>query len=349
MNRISLSTRRRATAAVVAIAAVTAFAIGATGAASHNAAKPKVAYLSFAVANSYDAPMLAAAKKVARAQGAGSIAVFDANNDPNKQLQQLQTLVQSKQYNAIILQPIFGPQLLTTVQAAFKAGIRVVNVDQILGTNPGTARPPLAGLSGNVVFVQTQIGRKQGGLVVKACKNKNPCKVGYMYSVKVSSLDTAIRKGFDAVTKGHNIQVVAEGQTFYTPSVALQAAQTMLQGHPDINLIVGADQAATGAEQALNGKKVTLVGYGGGGRRPQSRQGRQVVRHRHAAARNRGQARYAVPDQGGQDRQGEQGLQEGHRRARQPAQRWRRREGERQEVPRRVARLASGRYGRRRA
>jgi ribose transport system substrate-binding protein len=38
----------------------------------------------------------------------------------------------------------------------------------------------------------------------------------------------------------------------------------MLQGHPDLNLIVGADQAATGAEQALNGKKVTLVGYGGG-------------------------------------------------------------------------------------
>ena len=264
MKRISLSTRRRAIAAVVAIAAVTAFAIGATGAASHTAAKPKVAYLSFAVANSYDAPMLAAAKKVARAQGAGSIAVFDANNDPNKQLQQLQTLVQSKQYNAIILQPIFGPQLLDTVRQAFQAGIKVVNIDQILGTNPGTARPPLAGLSGNVVFVQTQIGRKQGGLVVKACKNKNPCKVGYMYSVKVSSLDAAIRKGFDAVTKGHNIQVVAEGQTFYTPSVALQAAQTMLQGHPDINLIVGADQAATGAEQALNGKKVTLVGYGGG-------------------------------------------------------------------------------------
>ena len=150
------------------------------------------------------------------------------------------------------------------MRQAFQAGIRVVNIDQILGTNPGTARPPLAGLSGNVVFVQTQIGRKQGGLVVKACKNKNPCKVGYMYSVKVSSLDAAIRKGFDAVTQGHHIQVVAEGQTFYTPSVALQAAQTMLQGHPDINLIVGADQAATGAEQALNGKKVTLVGYGGG-------------------------------------------------------------------------------------
>jgi len=251
---------------VVALVAVAAAAIGVTGAASHTAAKPKIAYLSFAVANSYDAPMLAAARKVARAQGAGSIAVFDAQNDPAKQLQQLQTLVSSKQYNGIILQPIFGPQLLSTVREAFQAGIKVVNIDQILGTNPGTAKPPLAGLSGNVVFVQTQIGRKQGGLVVKACKKikANPCKVGYMYSVKVSSLDTAIKKGFDAVTKGKGIQIVAEGQTFYNPAQALKDAQTMLQAHPDINLIVGADQAATGAEAALNGRKVTLVGYGGG-------------------------------------------------------------------------------------
>ncbi len=335
MKRISRSTGRRVSAVIVALGVAVAAAIGATGAASHTAAKPKVAYLSFAVANSYDAPMLAAARKVARKNGA-SVTVFDAANDPNKQLQQLQTLVTSKQYNAIILQPIFGPNLLSTVREAFKAGIKVVNIDQILGTNPGTARPPLAGLSGNVVFVQTQIGRKQGGLVVKACKGKNPCKVGYMYSVKVSSLDTAIRKGFDAVTKGHNIQVVAEGQTFYNPAQALKDAQTMLQGHPDINLIVGADQAATGAEQALGGKKVTLVGYGGGAVGLKAVKDRPLVRNRDAAARHRGQAGHAVSGQG---RQGREGLQR-HRRARRSSQRRCRRQGERQEVPRRVARLA---------
>jgi ribose transport system substrate-binding protein len=265
VNRISLSAWRRASALSVVLAAVTVAAIGATSAASHTSAKPKIAYLSFAVANSYDAPMLAAAKKVAKANG-GTVAVFDAANDPNKQLQQLQTVITSHQYNGIILQPIFGPQLLDTVRQAFKAHIKVVNIDQILGTNPGTAKPPLAGLSGNVVFVQTQIGRKQGNLVVKACKkiHANPCKIGYMYSVKVSSLDQAIKKGFDAVTKGHGIQIVAEGQTFYNPAQALKDAQTMLQGHADLNLIVGADQAATGAQQALNGRHVTLVGYGGG-------------------------------------------------------------------------------------
>ena len=210
MNRISLPARRRGLAVLVALVAAVVAVGSAIGATSRPAAKSKVAYLSFAVANSYDAPMLAAAKTVAKAQGA-SVTVFDAANDPKKQLSQLQTVIASKQYNGIVVQPIFGPQLIPTIRTALKHGLRVVNIDQILGTNPATAAPPIAGLAGNVVFVQTDIGKKQGGLVVAACKQlaANPCKVGYLYSVKVSSLDTAIRKGFNAVTAGHNIQVVA--------------------------------------------------------------------------------------------------------------------------------------------
>ena len=41
----------------------------------------------------------------------------------------------------------------------------------------------------------------------------------------------------------------------------------MLQAHPDLTVIVGADQAITGAVQAVgpdNKGKIALVGYGGG-------------------------------------------------------------------------------------
>jgi ribose transport system substrate-binding protein len=243
---------------------VTAALVAGTGAASQQQ-QVRVAYLSFAVANSYDAPMLAAAKEVAKKQGA-KVTVFDAANDPKKQLSQLQTAITSKQYDAIVLQPIFGPQLIPTVKKAIAAGIKVVNMDQILGADPGTAAPPVPGMSGNVVFVQTAIGRKQGLLVNRACAalGANPCKVGFLYSVKVSSLDTAIRNGFDAVTKGKGVTVVTEGETFYNPAQALKASQTMLQAQPDLHIIVGADQGATGAQQALNGQDVTLIGYGGG-------------------------------------------------------------------------------------
>jgi ribose transport system substrate-binding protein len=266
VNNASWISRSRATTALVAAALLVAAltAASASGRAS-STSNPKIAYLSFAVANSYDAPMLAAAKSVAKAQGA-SVTVFDAANDPKKQLAELQTAMTSGQYDGIIVQPIFGPQLIPTIKQAIKQGLKVVNIDQILGANPSTAAPPVPGLSGNAVFVQTDIGKKQGQLVDKACAalKANPCKVGYLYSVKVSSLDTAIRKGFDQATAGHHVKVVAEGETFYNPANALKAAQTMLQAQPDMNVIVGADQGATGAQQALNGKKVTLIGYGGG-------------------------------------------------------------------------------------
>jgi ribose transport system substrate-binding protein len=263
---ISRVSGRRSAAAFVLVAALAAVAATGAAGARSSTSNPKIAYLSFAVANSYDAPMLSAAKAVAKAQGA-SVTVFDAANDPKKQLSELQTVIASKQYDGIIVQPIFGPQLIPTIEQAIKAGIKVVNIDQILGKNPGTAAPPVRGLSGNVVFVQTQIGTKQGKLVDQACAQlkASPCNVGYLYSVKVSSLDTAIRKGFNAATAGHNVKVVTEGETFYNPANALKAAQTMLQAQPGLNVIVGADQGATGAQQALNGKQVTLIGYGGGG------------------------------------------------------------------------------------
>jgi ribose transport system substrate-binding protein len=257
--------RRTAFLALVTVGAVAAATL-ASGASSQE--RPRIAFLSFAVANSYDAPMLKAAKDVARQRGA-TMNVFDAANDPKKQLSQLQTVTSSGQYQGILLQPIFGPQLIPTVKQAIRRGIKVVNIDQILGANPATARPPVSGMSGNVVFIQTQIGQKQGQLVRQACRanDLNPCNVGFLYSVKASSLDTAIRRGFNAAIKGvPSIRVVAQGETFYQHAVALKAAQTMLQSNPSINLIVGADQGATGAELAAKGanRDVVFVGYGGG-------------------------------------------------------------------------------------
>ena len=253
----------------IALAAVGAVAAATLAGGASGQDRPRVAFLSFAVANSYDAPMIKAAKAVAKQRGV-TLNLFDAANDPKKQLSQLQTVTSSGQYDGILLQPIFGPQLIPTVKQAIKKGIKVVNIDQILGTNPATATPPVSGLSGNVVFIQTDIGKKQGQLVRAACKaNKlNPCNVGFLYSVKASSLDTAIRRGFNAQIKSvPSIKVVAEGETFYQHAVALKAAQTMLQANANINLIVGADQGATGAEIAARGagRRVVFVGYGGGG------------------------------------------------------------------------------------
>jgi len=239
-------------------------------ASSSASAAPKamnIAYLSFAVDNTYDAPMLAAAQAVASTDGA-TLKVFDANNNPQTQFDQLQTVISSGQYNGIITQPIVSTGLVTLVQQAIAKGMKVVNMDQILGTSLSTDAPQVTGLSANVTFVPTTIGTQLGQQVVAACasKNLNPCKVGYLYDIKASSLDTAIFGGFSAAIKGSPVQVVANGQSFFTPTDGESATQTMLQAQPGLNVITGSDQGMEGATVALSTAhktgQVLLVGYG---------------------------------------------------------------------------------------
>jgi len=233
-------------------------------------ASPKpmtIAYLSFAVDNSYDAPMLAAAQAVADTDGA-TLKVFDADNNPQTQFDQLQTVINSGQYNGIITQPIVSTGLISLVKEAIAKGIKVVNMDQILGPALTTAAPQVTGLSANVTFVPTTIGTQLGQQVVAACASKklNPCKVGYLYDIKASSLDTAIYGAFTAAIKGSPVTVVTYGQSYFTPTIGLSAVETMLQGQPGLNLIVGSDQGIEGAMTALTtvdkSDHVLLVGYG---------------------------------------------------------------------------------------
>lgn len=228
----------------------------------------KIAYLSFAVANSYDAPMLAAAQAEA-ADNNAKITVFDANNSPQTQYSQLQNVISSGQYQGIIVQPIYGTALTGLVEKAIKKNIKVVNIDQILGPNLSTDQPQVAGLSANITFVPTTMGEQLGKLTVQACasKNLNPCNVGYLYDIKASALDVAINKGFTDAIANSPVKVVAQGQDFFTPSGGLKASEDMLTSNPNINAIVGSDQGIEGAVQALSSThktgKVLLVGYGG--------------------------------------------------------------------------------------
>jgi ribose transport system substrate-binding protein len=225
----------------------------------------KLAYLSFAVDNSYDAPMLASAQAVAASENA-TLKVFDANNVPATQYAQFQDVIAAGGYNGVITQPIESTNLVPLVKQAAKKGIKVVNIDQIMGPKLNTAKVQVAGLSGNVTFVPSLMGQDLGKLAVQACasKNLNPCNVGYLYDIQASSLDVAIRNGFNSATSGHNINVVDTGQDYFTPTDGLQAVQTMLAAHPEINLIAGSDQGIEGAADDTSLPSSTLlVGYGG--------------------------------------------------------------------------------------
>jgi ribose transport system substrate-binding protein len=259
-----IGARVRACATIIVVIGVTLAVVVNTSAAK-STRHVKIAYLSFAVTNTYDAPMLAAAKRVA-AQNNATLTVMDANNSPTTQFSQFQDALAAGGYQGIITQPIESTNLIPLVKEAVHKRIKVVNMDQILGPNLSTPAKQVPGLAGNVTFVPTTLGYRFGTLVVEACRAKhlNPCNVGYMYDIKASALDGAIRNGFNrAIRSDHSIKVVAEGQDFFTPTGGLSAAQTMLEADPNINLFAASDQGIEGASRLGSGHKLTFVGFGG--------------------------------------------------------------------------------------
>lgn len=229
----------------------------------------QVAFISFAVANTYDEPMLAEIERVA-AENNIEITVFDGNLDPNLQVTLIQDVIASGQYDGMITQPVFGPALVDIVSQAIDAGITVVNIDQILGDDFTTGATQLDGLAANVVFVPSDLGTKLGQQVVDACATQSldPCNVAFLHDVKASAIGIALYDAFNAVIEGTPVTIVAEGETFYNPAAAQTAVSDILTANPDIDLIATSDQGLQGAVQAIEGAGASLadylmVGYGG--------------------------------------------------------------------------------------
>jgi ribose transport system substrate-binding protein len=227
----------------------------------------KIAFLSFAVNNPYDAPMLAAAQVTATAEGA-KLVVFDANNSPTTQYTQLQQVIDSGGYQGIITQPIEDTNLIPLVKQAIKRKIKVVNIDQILGPSAATGAVQVKGLSANVVFVPTTIGTALGQQAALACKNFSTCNIGYLYNIEGSTVDTAVHSSFLKALGTAGTVVNDSGQTYFNVPDGQTAVSTELTANPDINVIVAADQGCVGAQNYLtsiseyNTGKVLLVCWG---------------------------------------------------------------------------------------
>jgi ribose transport system substrate-binding protein len=238
----------------------------AQAATKHKVKTYNVAYLSYGVANSYDAPMLAAAKAVAAATGHVNVQVFDSQSTDTLQVSDLQQVISSGKFQGIITQPIYGPVLVPGVKAAIKKGIKVVNIDQILGTNYSSDQIEVHGLSGNVVFFPAKIGSQLAAEAISACGSANPCQIALVHNYIGDEPDAEITSTFDAgIAKDANASIVANGDGLYTPSVALTFIADQLVAHPNLNVIVGADQDCEGAQSALTSAKntsVKLVCYG---------------------------------------------------------------------------------------
>ena len=254
---------------MLAVAAAAAFVISACGSSpattSTNKVK-KLAFFGFAAANSFAQATWAGVQESAQKAGVEA-KFFDPNFDSTKQVAQIQNATASGQYQAYVVQSNDGNAVVPPITDAIKAGITVVGEFTPIGTRYDTIEPQVQGL----IFVgeaPVWNGKSLGELGVKACGNKNPCKVAYLEGFKALPLDNARTAAVKAaLTSSPNVQIVASVEGGYTQATGLKAAQNVLQAHPDVNVMIGSSQAIEGATQAIKDAgltgKVALIGNGG--------------------------------------------------------------------------------------
>lgn len=226
----------------------------ATGNAGGNASMT----IGFAVSttnNPFFVAMENGVKSEAAKQGV-KVIIDDGNNDPAKQLNQVQDLIQQK-VSAIILNPADSQALSSAVQAANAANIPVITLDRSVD-------------SGNVAcFIASnsvQAGKMAADELIKALGGKG--QVVELQGILGTSAERDREKGFDqeiATAKG--ITVVAKQTAKFDRSTALNVMQNILQAHPNVNGVFAQnDEMALGALKAIQqaGKKgIAIVGIDG--------------------------------------------------------------------------------------
>lgn len=202
--------------------------------------------------------LMDAAKADAKAKGAELIYV-DAQNNVSKQNNDVMDLI-SKGINVLIINPVQAEGIQPALDAAKKAGIKIIAVDRpvtgdvdsfigrdnkAMGKLAGEKAVDLLGGKGNAKGVILELQGDAGGKVMEAR-----------------------RDGFhEAVDAEKGIKVIQSPYCDYTRSKAIAAAQDIFQANKDINLIYGHnDDMALGGVQVAeqNGiKGIKVVGVDG--------------------------------------------------------------------------------------
>ncbi|MDI6908574.1 sugar ABC transporter substrate-binding protein [Nocardioides sp.] len=189
--------------------------------------------------NDYANSFVAGAEAAAAKDGSAEVRTFVANFNPQTQLTQCQDAIQSQRYQAMVIEPVDGVAMANCAKEAIAAGIKVVAINAPVGADTTTAEPQVDGLTAALLAPPTVVGQHAAEVVVEACADLDPCKVGYLYGTKGFSYDTARRAATDEVFAEHaNIQIVAEAESKFDRATTINAVTDMMRAQPDLDVLL---------------------------------------------------------------------------------------------------------------
>lgn len=220
-----------AAATTTAAPAATTAAPAATSTAETAAASDVVLGISFGQnVHPFFKAMQKGAEDAAKEAGV-ELVVQSADSSLEKQVSQIEDLV-SRGVSAILLNPYDSAGVATVVKSALDKNVGIFTMDiDVVGAK-------------STAFVASnnyKIGQMLGDYVIEKCGAD--AKIAILDGPSVTSLKDRADGFFDTI-KGTNIEVVAEQGVAVERTKSLEAAETILQAHPDIDAFVGVNESS---------------------------------------------------------------------------------------------------------
>lgn len=235
--------------AVSAIAAVAAL----TFSFSAQAADGKLALVVSTLNNPFFVSMKEGAEKKAAELGY-ELVVLDSNNDPAKELSNIEDLV-IKKVAAILINPANSDAVGNAIKIANRAGIPVLTLDR--GAVRGEVVSHIA--SDNVA------GGKMAGDYI-ANKLGKGAKIIQLEGIAGTSAAKERGEGFMQAVTANSFELLATQPADFDRAKGLNVMENLLTAHPDVAAVFAQnDEMALGALRAIKaaGKNVLIIGFDG--------------------------------------------------------------------------------------
>jgi ribose transport system substrate-binding protein len=262
MNKQQVSLRAAAIASGVALALT--LAAGAASAQNY-----QVAFLASSSQNGYNQAIFDGIKNKAAELGNVDVEIFDGEFNAAKQYAQVEDLVASQKFDALIIVPNDTVGIANAVADATAAGLKVATALFPIGPQLDTLEPQVPGLTATVAY-NPAVGAKAGADgVVAFCEGKDPCNTVIIIGQKIYPFDNLRYQTYlDVLGEHPNIKIVATVEGNYDPNQSLTGMQDVLQANAQVDAVLSnADQHVVGAEIAINdaGLDLEAMYLSGGG------------------------------------------------------------------------------------
>ena len=228
--------------------------IGSMVASMASAAAPKIGLAVSTLNNPFFVDLRDGALEEAKKAGL-SITVADAQNDPNRQLSQVENFIEQG-VSIILVNPCDSTAIVPAIKAANRAKIPVITVDR--GADGGEVVCHIA--SDNV-----QGGQMAGEFLAKLIGYKG--KVVELEGIPGTSAARDRGKGFNEVIKKYpNIKIVARQEAGFDRAKGMTVMENILQAQPEIDgIFCHNDEMALGALRAIEAagrlSAIKIVGF----------------------------------------------------------------------------------------